>query len=101
MARCWIMSSRRWGDTDEVVWEVTWWGTPPKDEFGENIIDLAPEYVKWFKTQAAARKYAQKAARSPDNYWQLCQIQKMTLDRIEGTTWDWDGTGAVEEVAAG
>lgn len=98
MGRCWIMSSKRWGDTDETAWEVEWFHNPPVDpETGDSDVDRAPRFVRWFKTHDAAMRFARKTAASPD-VWGHVAVVKQSLECVEDNVWDWENVGQVEYV---
>lgn len=98
--RVWIASSKRWGESTEVVWRVTWWGTPKARGDAEPQPDDAPEFTNDHKDRASAMREAKKVAANPDNYWETARVQKLWLERLDHETYDWVPVGEFEDVGA-
>jgi len=100
MSRVWIMSSKRPGDSSEVVWRVTYWGSPKSRAGEEGDPDDAPEYIHDCRTEAEARKYAIGVASLSINYWQSARVCQMRLEQVDGNVWDWEEVGSPIDVEA-
>lgn len=95
--RCWIASGKRWGDSEEVAWELMW-HKPPTDRGEDWSPDDCEEVVRWFKTEDAAMKAAASAVNDPANWYGYATVQKVTLEQIDGDVYDWERVGEAQEV---
>lgn len=84
--RVWIISDKRWADSDETHW------------VGEVVIDpdpYGPETEVWDRVQYRSKRYCTKASairgvkRSKSNVISVGDVYRRHLERVEGTIWNW------------
>lgn len=77
------------------AWEVSWTTDVPVNEFGDCEPDMGKNWVKYFATESAAIKYAEKVSKLC--YWKCAHVCEVEwLEDLK----EWEGCGKVVEVVA-
>lgn len=119
--RCWIISDKRWGDSNEERYEVEWQTKHPKydalPEPERSNFDLAdhPFHCREFtiepRSSVAERRAAREEARTravayaksvaAESFFGVATVTRQVLEHIDGDAFEWTAAGdrASEEVA--
>lgn len=87
------MKTSKYPRIGDIVWEVQWTLSIPKDEYGESNHDEADTRVRDFKTEAAARRWAERVY-PKDAYGCVIMTKMEFVAYEEGKPYGfWDAAG--------